>query len=122
MKVGKSPVYLVTQPRSMSMPRLFCIFFFSRRRRHTRLVSDWSSDVCSSDLSTVVLAPRGQIAALEHHGSIYLWNLRQGKLVGQLAGMSPAFSADGKLLVARTGAGVTFCQIGRASCRGGGEA
>src|SRR5262249_58918300 len=27
----------------------FC-FFFSSRRRHTRLVSDWSSDVCSSDL------------------------------------------------------------------------
>src|SRR5258706_7763440 len=26
-------------------------FFFSSRRRHTRLVSDWSSDVCSSDLS-----------------------------------------------------------------------
>src|SRR5437016_11751574 len=30
---------------------LFCFFFFfSSRRRHTRLVSDWSSDVCSSDL------------------------------------------------------------------------
>src|SRR5438093_10426525 len=27
------------------------VFFFSSRRRHTRLVSDWSSDVCSSDLS-----------------------------------------------------------------------
>src|SRR5438093_10351994 len=26
-------------------------FFFSSRRRHTRLVSDRSSDVCSSDLS-----------------------------------------------------------------------
>src|ERR1019366_10034700 len=26
------------------------IGFFSSRRRHTRLVSDWSSDVCSSDL------------------------------------------------------------------------
>src|ERR1019366_5607261 len=25
---------------------------FSSRRPHTRLVSDWSSDVCSSDLST----------------------------------------------------------------------
>src|SRR5262249_57718923 len=25
-------------------------FFFSSRRRHARLVSDWSSDVCSSDL------------------------------------------------------------------------
>src|SRR5437016_8906498 len=29
----------------------FFFFFFSSRRRHTRLVSDWSSDVCSSDLS-----------------------------------------------------------------------
>src|SRR3989339_783839 len=28
-------------------------YFFSSRRRHTRLVSDWSSDVCSSDLSTL---------------------------------------------------------------------
>src|SRR5258706_2815005 len=26
------------------------VFLFSSRRRHTRLVSDWSSDVCSSDL------------------------------------------------------------------------
>src|SRR5262249_60458000 len=35
--------------------RFWCVlyvlfFFFSSRRRHTRLVSDWSSDVCSSDL------------------------------------------------------------------------
>src|SRR5437016_6949919 len=35
----------------------FCVlffspfFFFSSRRPHTRLVSDWSSDVCSSDLA-----------------------------------------------------------------------
>src|SRR5207253_3492807 len=29
-------------------PRLF---FFSSRRRHTRWPRDWSSDVCSSDLS-----------------------------------------------------------------------
>ena len=27
----------------------FC-FFFSSRRRHTRYIGDWSSDVCSSDL------------------------------------------------------------------------
>src|SRR5262245_62314826 len=26
-----------------------CVFFFSSRRRHTRCLSDWSSDVCSSD-------------------------------------------------------------------------
>src|SRR5256885_9982228 len=29
---------------------LLCFFFFSSRRRHTRLQGDWSSDVCSSDL------------------------------------------------------------------------
>src|SRR5436853_7806964 len=28
----------------------FFSFFFSSRRRHTRCLSDWSSDVCSSDL------------------------------------------------------------------------
>src|SRR5258705_13203726 len=27
-------------------------FFFSSRRRHTICLSDWSSDVCSSDLTT----------------------------------------------------------------------
>src|SRR5438445_5994299 len=27
------------------------VFFFSSRRRHTRYWRDWSSDVCSSDLS-----------------------------------------------------------------------
>src|SRR5688500_2046191 len=30
-----------------------CVFFFSSRRRHTRLQGDWSSDVCSSDLAFV---------------------------------------------------------------------
>src|SRR4051812_31230019 len=29
---------------------LLLCFFFSSRRRHTRLTCDWSSDVCSSDL------------------------------------------------------------------------
>src|SRR5690242_21535042 len=31
------------------------IFFFSSRRRHTRLTCDWSSDVCSSDLNTALI-------------------------------------------------------------------
>src|ERR1039457_3306123 len=30
----------------------FVFFFFSSRRRHTRLQGDWSSDVCSSDLNS----------------------------------------------------------------------
>src|SRR5262249_57472369 len=35
-------------------------FFFSSRRRHTRLVSDWSSDVCSSDLEEGIVLARGE--------------------------------------------------------------
>src|SRR5437762_13595226 len=30
---------------------LIRFFFFSSRRRHTRYIGDWSSDVCSSDLN-----------------------------------------------------------------------
>src|SRR5205814_7842789 len=33
-------------------------FFFSSRRRHTRCLSDWSSDVCSSDLKCGAAVPR----------------------------------------------------------------
>ena len=33
----------------------FVFFFFSSRRRHTRLVRDWSSDVCSSDLDVDIV-------------------------------------------------------------------
>src|SRR2546426_1279053 len=36
----------------------FYFFFFSSRRRHTRLQGDWSSDVCSSDLTAT--RPRGR--------------------------------------------------------------
>src|SRR5256885_11334056 len=34
-----------------------CFFFFSSRRRHTRLQGDWSSDVCSSDLARFFVSP-----------------------------------------------------------------
>src|SRR5688500_20195321 len=40
------------------------LFFFSSRRRHTRLQGDWSSDVCSSDLSIVVTAATAVCSAL----------------------------------------------------------
>src|SRR5437762_11092538 len=39
------------------------VFFFSGRRRHTRYIGDWSSDVCSSDL-----AVRRDAAAVRAHG------------------------------------------------------
>src|SRR6266446_9881980 len=38
-------------------------FFFSSRRRHTRLQGDWSSDVCSSDLAGGRREPDMQVVA-----------------------------------------------------------
>src|SRR6266508_1881315 len=37
------------------------VFFFSSRRRHTRWPRDWSSDVCSSDLSAWSATATGEI-------------------------------------------------------------
>src|SRR6266498_5758481 len=39
-------------------------FFFSSRRRHTRCGRDWSSDVCSSDLSLLRRAAGGRFFML----------------------------------------------------------
>src|SRR5690349_19673927 len=41
-------------------------FFFSSRRRHTRSLRDWSSDVCSSDLLAGVTGISGWIFHLEN--------------------------------------------------------
>src|SRR5256885_5759348 len=48
---------------------IFCcfFFFFSSRRRHTRLQGDWSSDVCSSDLTTrpYAVAADGRVVLID---------------------------------------------------------
>src|SRR5688572_33182984 len=41
-------------------------FFFSSRRRHTRFDCDWSSDVCSSDLSPAAPPRACRRAVLVH--------------------------------------------------------
>src|SRR5256885_10990586 len=57
-------------------------FFFSSRRRHTRLQGDWSSDVCSSDLGGYqvesgtgvlqLLANAGGLTELAHKDRIFV--------------------------------------------------
>src|SRR5690242_21548274 len=42
-------------------------FFFSSRRRHTRLTCDWSSDVCSSDLEMLRCAQHDKQLRLMSH-------------------------------------------------------
>src|SRR6266496_491970 len=41
-------------------------FFFSSRRRHTRSLRDWSSDVCSSDLGSPSVARKGKEGPHRH--------------------------------------------------------
>src|SRR5688572_32503902 len=41
----------VADDQKNKMCKSFPSFFFSSRRRHTRFDCDWSSDVCSSDLT-----------------------------------------------------------------------
>src|SRR2546426_6904241 len=48
-------------------------FFFSSRRRHTRLQGDWSSDVCSSDLwGKVSMGSEDSTAPSEKEGAAHL--------------------------------------------------
>src|ERR1035441_10872637 len=66
-------------------------FFFSSRRRHTRCLSDWSSDVCSSDLFLFACGLFGQLAQGDRHVT---WKLS----------VEPAAApAGGKVLVRMAG-------------------
>src|SRR5947199_5166557 len=49
---------------SLGCVRHSVVFFFSSRRRHTRCLSDWSSDVCSSDLRVVRVLEQVRAALL----------------------------------------------------------
>src|SRR5690606_40894776 len=55
-------------------------FFFSSRRRHTRFSRDWSSHVCSSDLTLRLLLSgqvRGEVEHLFRQDRLYPeWNVR----------------------------------------------
>src|SRR5256885_3282921 len=62
------------RPRAVSLctdaSSLPWFFFFSSRRRHTRLQGDWSSDVCSSDLRPLERLGRGVLFAA---GLLHRW-------------------------------------------------
>src|SRR5262249_42294689 len=72
-----------------------CFFLLSSRRRHTRLVSDWSSDVCSSDLVRgISKAEPSNIAllvlAVLLYGTLVLPERRSGHVIMLLVGLFAA--------------------------------
>src|SRR5437879_9817763 len=79
----------------------YFVFFFSSRRRHTRYIGDWSSDVCSSDL------PHPNPSPPEYRG-------RGEQIPKQRANMIPTLGIVGGI---GSGKSLVADEIGRASCR-----
>src|SRR5438067_10008826 len=87
-------------------------FFFSSRRRHTRSKRDWSSDVCSSDLSIPRRHPPKFRAARVTRGTDRR-AVRDRSLPPRLEYTAPPRGCDtAQLDSLRSGS-----KIGRASCR-----
>src|SRR5438094_4448438 len=94
----------------------FIFFFFSSRRRHTRSYGDWSSDVCSSDL-TDPAATQNVIfcrASLACSGALVLAHGRAEGFQGPagLGGERPGMDLQALGLLEDDRQ-----EIGRASCR-----
>src|SRR5256885_11275001 len=89
---------------------MYCVFFFSSRRRHTRLQGDWSSDVCSSDL--------GQRQLAKKHAELQKVSAEKSQILGMVAHdlrnpLSGILNATEYVL----DDAATLLEIGRASCR-----
>src|SRR5256885_14246379 len=100
-------------------------FFFSSRRRHTRLQGDWSSDVCSSDLvglaevlrATEYVVPAIEIvdARLQDPRKIFDTVSDNGAAAGIVIGGRPG-GAPG-IHLPRGGGGM-YCNLGNEGDRG----
>src|SRR5690606_39533231 len=91
-------------------------FFFSSRRRHTSFSRDWSSDVCSSDLSTYfTIAGQDQYITASIGVSVYPDDGEDLDTLVKYADIAMYMSKD------KGGNTVQFfdesMKIGRASCR-----
>src|SRR5438034_11463877 len=73
-------------------------FFFSSRRRHTRSLCDWSSDVCSSDLERFVILQVVDVRWREHLENMDY--LREGVHLRSMAQKDPLveYTAEGHVM------------------------
>src|SRR5262249_56365607 len=95
------------------------VLCFSRRRRHTRLVSDWSSDVCSSDLHLYELGRTATIREAETK-QIELLDVRDIPVVRKYVA-DPANHGKQVTVAVEFDNSEKHAEIGRASCRERGE-
>src|SRR5947209_10497878 len=105
--------------RCWSSPVSSTSSFFSSRRRHTRYWRDWSSDVCSSDLSVergYLLLPQGLRAVMQGEVDKAYEIFAQAAAIGQKYDerdlLAMALHGQGRAAIRRG-----EIEIGRASCR-----
>src|SRR5438105_5612047 len=94
----------------MVRPRTPSVFFFSSRRRHTRSTRDWSSDVCSSDLTS---HPGLALREMQNDGG----GAPDTGQMHELRERRPAAGYGCARYLVLVGAPAVHDQIGRASCR-----
>src|SRR5262249_56375276 len=87
------------------------VFFVSSRRRHAILVSDWSSDVCSSDL--VIESKEGRHAVL---ADVVVDASGDGDVYARAGAAYESDVHEGSIHHCVNVAWL-FAEIGRASCR-----
>src|SRR3546814_3496164 len=95
-----------------------CFFFFKQKTAYEMRISDWSSDVCSSDLAIARLTPEQyrvtQEGATERPGTgEHLHTTEPGIYVDIVSG-EPLFASSSKF---ESGCGWPSFKIGSASCR-----
>src|SRR5437762_14131677 len=103
-------------------------FFFSSRRRHTRYIGDWSSDVCSSDLFERASVPLPTIAnvtiPIVGRGTDARSNAALGALRDRVVPERSEERRVGKECRCQQGRGDEkikewwSCELGSAACRG----
>src|SRR3546814_4216063 len=91
---------------------MFFFFFFKQKTAYEMRISDWSSDVCSSDLLFIAITERRPLALWQRHRTLALVDedgvVITDRRLGRFATL-PIVIGDGAPERAK--------EIGRASCR-----
>src|SRR5262249_57944038 len=91
---------------------------FTSRRRHTRLVSDWSSDVCSSDLQHFGIGPGDEVLTSPYSFFASAGVIARLHARPVFADIDPAtFNLDPEAARRALTSRSRAVEIGRASCR-----
>src|SRR3546814_5939015 len=91
---------------------VFMFFFFKQKTAYEMRISDWSSDVCSSDLIAT-----GLFIGLEHRARDLKGRLRHSKHLTDLRQKAGGEAARNRFGIVRKLILNRLREIGRASCR-----